>query len=64
MRTLLQHSQKTEGGGERMKKILLIIVVLVLLSGISTDWISRVSEVAGAVWQQFMSIWTAESGAM
>ena len=47
-----------------MKKILLIIVVLVLLSGISTDWISRVSEVAGAVWQQFMSIWTAVSGAM
>jgi hypothetical protein len=42
-----------------IKRLLFVIIVIVILSGVSGDWLARIPEIASSLWQQLMSIWTA-----
>lgn len=45
-----------------IKKLILVVIVIAILSGVfGGDWISRIPEVAGTVWEHITRI-TAVSG--
>jgi hypothetical protein len=48
-----------KGGGLVIKRLLIVIIVIVLLTGFCGDWLTRIPEVVGTLWQQLTNILAA-----